>query len=237
LSALPDITTKISKRYEDIMRSPFRADLNVFTDGVVNSIPSAVRELYPRDAGEAAYEYMATYLTAGTDILDMRNTQWVLSPGNTTGGMLPKATQEVNGSLKYVTSYNAAHGVYGNEAVFDYIICNLDRHGKNIELFLDTLEMIPLFDNGLSLLSKIPEENIKGAKFNDNISVNNFIGSRKLLDNLKYVAKTNPVALNTLECGGLFHGLTGLLSADRMDTVKALVLERFDCAKKAGAVK
>jgi hypothetical protein len=51
--------------------------------------------------------------------------------------------------------------------VFDYIICNLDRHGKNIELFLDTLEMTPLFDNGLSLLSKIPEENIRRELSNE----------------------------------------------------------------------
>jgi hypothetical protein len=116
--------------------------------------------------------------------------------------------------------------------VFDFIICNLDRHGKNVELFTEPVEVAPLFDNSFSLLSKIPESGIGTAKFDDDISVNNFIGERNLLANLKYVAATEPVRLNNPVSGSLPE----LLSKERMDTIRRTVEERYCYARDIQAI-
>jgi hypothetical protein len=116
--------------------------------------------------------------------------------------------------------------------VFDFIICNLDRHGKNVELFTEPIEVAPLFDNSFSLLGKIPESGIMTAKFNDDISVNNFIGERNLLANLKYVAATKPVRLNRPESANLPE----LLSKERMDTIRRIAEGRYRYARDIQAI-
>lgn len=66
---------------------------------------------------------------------------------------------------------------------FDYIINNMDRHGANMELF-ENGKMGSLFDNGNSIYSSNEEIRIKGKYYGDDMEVNNFVGSRSLLDNM-----------------------------------------------------
>lgn len=70
--------------------------------------------------------------------------------------------------------------------IFDYIISNMDRHGKNLEINPDTKKFAPLFDHGLTRIGNTSSLD-KLADFNDDTIVNNFIGERTLIGNLKQV--------------------------------------------------
>lgn len=78
--------------------------------------------------------------------------------------------------------------------VIDYLICNRDRHGANIEILVDQNEKArpaPIFDNGCSLLFSC-YGNLKSIeKFDvmEDRAVNNFIGSRSLEYNLQLIPK------------------------------------------------
>jgi hypothetical protein len=71
-----------------------------------------------------------------------------------------------------------------NMMIFDYIIMNEDRHARNIEIYSDTWEIVPLFDNGRSLLYNKSEEFIEGYKYNDTEHVNNCVGHINLRLNI-----------------------------------------------------
>lgn len=64
--------------------------------------------------------------------------------------------------------------------VVDYLICNRDRHGANIELLLNDngkVRIAPLFDQGLSLLFSCydNQENIQKYNVMEDKTVNNFL--------------------------------------------------------------
>lgn len=68
----------------------------------------------------------------------------------------------------------------------DYLICNRDRHGANIELLIDEDEKVriaPLFDNGVSLLFSCydSQESIKQFDVLKDRIVNNFIGASSFI--------------------------------------------------------
>ena len=78
--------------------------------------------------------------------------------------------------------------------VIDYLICNRDRHGANIEILVDAqgnARPAPLFDNGLSLLFSCysDRESIENFDVIKDRPVNNFIGSKSLEYNLRFVDK------------------------------------------------
>lgn len=76
--------------------------------------------------------------------------------------------------------------------VFDFLICNRDRHGANIEIMTDGTEyqLAPFFDNGLSFFFSCYDniDEINQYKTNLDCIVNNYIGTRSLKDNLEYVS-------------------------------------------------
>ena len=74
---------------------------------------------------------------------------------------------------------------------YDFIINNIDRHGRNIEVMNNRIA--PIFDNSLSMFSKIPDNALNKALF-EVYTANNFIGYPNLLDNLKLI--TNEINLN-----------------------------------------
>lgn len=74
---------------------------------------------------------------------------------------------------------------------YDFIINNIDRHGRNIEVMNNRIATI--FDNSLSMFSKIPDNALNKALF-EVYTANNFIGYPNLLDNLKLI--TNEINLN-----------------------------------------
>jgi hypothetical protein len=122
--------------------------------------------------------------------------------------------------------------------VFDYITMQMDRHGRNIELFVDeTGGMTPLFDNSLCLCGKISDDGLGRFCFDDGVEVNNFLGSRNLLYNLRIVAEHGPVGLAlTEDFGTLFLGLEDFVSETRRDFICDAVKRRFDYARSVGAV-
>jgi hypothetical protein len=122
--------------------------------------------------------------------------------------------------------------------VLDYIIINMDRHGANIEVDLNSRKPLPLFDHGNSLLSHRTEKQIKDAKYDDNSRVNNYIGSQNLLENLQSI-KT-PVLINRIEPRHraiLFKGTGNLISRARRDTIWNLINGRIDHARKIQAIR
>ena len=83
----------------------------------------------------------------------------------------------------------------GNQEYFyqifllDYIICNRDRHGANIEVLekQGTYRLAPVFDNGLSFLFSCYDDGMAMKQFDymKDGPVNNYVGSISLGENLK----------------------------------------------------
>lgn len=74
---------------------------------------------------------------------------------------------------------------------YDFLINNIDRHGRNIEVMNN--KIAPIFDNSLSMFSKMPDNALNQALF-EVYTANNFIGYPNLLDNLKLI--DNGIDLN-----------------------------------------
>lgn len=76
--------------------------------------------------------------------------------------------------------------------IIDYLICNRDRHGANIEVLYNSktksYRLAPLFDHGLSLLSPCyKDSDIDNYDIKKEVKVNSFIGSSNLEKNLDLV--------------------------------------------------
>lgn len=74
----------------------------------------------------------------------------------------------------------------------DYLICNRDRHGANLEVLQHGVEyrLAPLFDNGLSFTAPFGTalEAIVGYDVMSDIPCNNYLGSRYLTKNLELIS-------------------------------------------------
>lgn len=77
--------------------------------------------------------------------------------------------------------------------LLDYLICNRDRHGANIEVLekKGIYRLAPVFDSGLSLLFSYYNDGEAMEKFDwlKDGPVNNFVGSISLQENLRKVPK------------------------------------------------
>lgn len=78
-----------------------------------------------------------------------------------------------------------------NILIFDFIINNKDRHGRNIEL--NEWEIAPCFDNSFSFCSKIEDSQLNPKLYQDYMA-NNYIGYPNLYKNLELIL--NPPELN-----------------------------------------
>lgn len=92
-----------------------------------------------------------------------------------------------------------------NIFVLDYLICNRDRHGANIEVLekKGIYRMAPVFDNGLSLLFSCYDDGSAMESF-DRLKdgpVNNFVGTMSLAENLKKVPEKMIDRVKTVELG------------------------------------
>ncbi|MBQ0035711.1 MAG: hypothetical protein KBT35_02205 [Firmicutes bacterium] len=86
--------------------------------------------------------------------------------------------------------------------IIDFIICNRDRHGANIELLKDSkgkLRMAPLFDHGLSLFFNEQDlSNIKITNYLEDKKVQSFIGGSSLFENLNLLDFNKAPAIKRL---------------------------------------
>ena len=127
--------------------------------------------------------------------------------------------------------------------LLDYLICNRDRHGANIEVLekKGVYRLAPIFDNGLSLLFSCYNDAGAMEKF-DRLKdgpVNNFVGSMSLTENLKLIPREmNMIDLvKTMDLGEdiLFKGLGKLKQSPAnavpyqyWDYIKEMIRERRD---------
>lgn len=127
---------------------------------------------------------------------------------------------------------------FNNLFLLDYIICNRDRHGANIEVLQtgDTYRLAPLFDNGLSFLFSCYNDGKQMLEF-DKLKdgpVNNYVGSMNLSDNLKLVPKTLRQKVTMPSRAQLFQGLENAKEAvpeEYWDCIYDMVKERINYVK------
>lgn len=117
----------------------------------------------------------------------------------------------------------------------DYLICNRDRHGANIELLIDqndNVRMAPLFDHGLSLLFSCydNQESIRKYDVLEDKAVNNFFGARSLEYNLRFLPKGKNIfsgKLHESDRSRIFEGLEGILSDLHLNKIWEMLWERW----------
>ncbi len=121
--------------------------------------------------------------------------------------------------------------------VVDYLICNRDRHGANMEILRNKqkkiLRLAPLFDHGLSLLfhCTTEEETVKQDVLEDKMC-NNFIGSRSVWKNLNLIPKGCLPKLQPLketDKNVLMKDLDGVISETLQEKIWDMVWKRW-CA-------
>ena len=119
--------------------------------------------------------------------------------------------------------------------IADYLICNRDRHGANIEILLDEKENprpAPLFDHGLSLLFSCYNnlDSIRRFDILEDKIVNNFIGSKSLEYNLSLLPKGKSFFAGELKeehRDKLLKGLEQTLPQEHLDKIWKMIWERW----------
>ena len=118
--------------------------------------------------------------------------------------------------------------------VVDFLILNRDRHGANLEVLKNnrkrTYRIAPLFDHGLSLLSRCPIDKIDSYDIMEDKVCNNYIGSRSVWENLKLIPKHQFPELNALKQSDkdiLFHGLSGVLDEKLQNKIWEMIWQRW----------
>ena len=119
--------------------------------------------------------------------------------------------------------------------VVDFIILNRDRHGANIEVLKNsknkTIRIAPLFDHGLSLLSRCRNiEEIKNYDVMEDKPVQSFVGSRSAKDNLCLIPKDKLPRLNKLNLTDkniILDGLDGVISDELQNKVWDMIYNRW----------
>lgn len=91
-----------------------------------------------------------------------------------------------------------------NMLVVDFLICNRDRHGANIEVLRNrmdkTIRLAPLFDHGLSLVFRCTDElMLSRADVMEDKAIQCFVGSKSAFDNLKLIPKEKLPKLRSLK--------------------------------------
>lgn len=119
--------------------------------------------------------------------------------------------------------------------VVDFLILNRDRHGANIEVLRNskrkTLRIAPLFDHGISLLSKCrKDEEIEKYDVMEDKPVQCYIGSRSARDNLSLIPKDKLPKLNKVKATDkaiVMAGLDGVISKVLQDKIWDMIYSRW----------
>ena len=115
----------------------------------------------------------------------------------------------------------------------DFLIANRDRHGANIEVLRTRdgkLRLAPLFDNGVSLVFSCYGDESRVHEFDpmQDVQANNFIGTRSLFENLRFVpAEAVDGRVGSEDRGRLLLGLEGALSPAHLDAIWNIVWQRW----------
>lgn len=116
----------------------------------------------------------------------------------------------------------------------DFLIINRDRHGANIELIKKSDGSIipsPLFDHGLSFVFSINDlESLDKFDSLADIKVNNFVGSKSLVDNLKLIPKDKLPVLRRIDESDykyIFADLEGILDEKYYSKIWDIITKRW----------
>ena len=119
--------------------------------------------------------------------------------------------------------------------IVDYLILNRDRHGANMEVIRNprqrTVRLAPLFDHGLSLLSRC--ESIEAMLREDLMAdkpVQSFVGSRSAWENLKLIPNARRPKLHPLTPEDrpiLLDGLSDALDPQWLDRIWEMIWKRW----------
>ena len=128
--------------------------------------------------------------------------------------------------------------------VIDFIICNRDRHGANIELLKNSkgkIRLAPLFDHGLSLFFNINDFNkLNNIDFLEDKKVQSFVGGSSLFENLKLMDKNKLPKIRKLDSEDkkyIFKDIDRIMPKIWVDSVWKLINKRINyyedfCNKK-----
>lgn len=126
--------------------------------------------------------------------------------------------------------------------IADFITLQRDRHGGNIELLCKNNKwtMSPLFDNGLGLLAPFPSKSGMSIEAYDilaDIPVNNYIGTRSLYENLRYIDRPIKVTrLTKADKSRIFYGLHDALPKEYIDKIWKLITYRYMFLRQRGFI-
>lgn len=137
--------------------------------------------------------------------------------------------------FKFCERYGVLDYIY-SIMIFDYIICNRDRHGANIEFLIENnkIQPTPIFDNGVSFLfSCNTEEDISKYDIRKTPRANNFIGSQDLEFNLNLIKKKLELnAIKSSDYSFLFKDLEDLLSEKHKAKILEMLIWRCNHVKE-----
>ncbi len=118
--------------------------------------------------------------------------------------------------------------------VVDFLVLNRDRHGANLEVLRNkrkrTYRLSPLFDHGISLLSRCEEADISQYNVLEEKPVQCCVGGRIAKDNLKLIPKEHLPILNPLRESHktiLIGDLDGVLSVERLEKIWEMIWKRW----------
>lgn len=125
--------------------------------------------------------------------------------------------------------------------IFDYLIMNTDRHGRNIELLYNGNEIIPapIFDNGRCLTYECGnnKENIIYWNYTESGQGNNFVGGIYLENNLKYISRTYKLPHMTEESyKHIFYGLHDVLTETHISILREAIEYRYEKLSEKGVI-
>ncbi len=119
--------------------------------------------------------------------------------------------------------------------VVDYLVLNRDRHGANMEVLINkankTERLAPLFDHGVSLLSRCPDiEAMLKDDIMDDKPVQCFVGTHSAFKNLSLIPSKKQPSINLLEkndLSSLTEGLSEALDERYLNRIKEMIWRRW----------
>ena len=119
--------------------------------------------------------------------------------------------------------------------IVDYLILNRDRHGANMEVLRNrvqrTVRLAPLFDHGISLLSRCTDE---AAMEQENVMADKpvqcFVGSRSTWENLKLIPKDKKPKICCLreeDKDSILEGLEEALGRNWLERIWEMIWRRW----------
>lgn len=149
-----------------------------------------------------------------------------------------KYDKGIESTIDFCKRFDIIDLIY-QQFVFDYIICNYDRHEKNTEILIDRegkIHLAPFFDNSLTFITNRPENEIKNkVPFNESMRVRDFIGTMNLRENLSLIDSVVRVRQPKQEDREmLFQGLSKVTTREFRDFTWNLLIRRVESVKQSG---